>query len=163
MTYVIGIDPGLHGALALLEFQSGDPHPTIHFARDMPLAKVRGKDQLELGVLAGWLCEPRFLADEPHVWIEDVHAAPGQGVSSMFRFGYAAGAITGLVVGLGLAITQITPQRWQHIAGVGDKGPDAARHRAGQLFPRSAQLFERKMDHNRADAALIAFAGWHSL
>jgi len=92
------------------------------------------------------------------VFVEEVNAMPGQGVTSMFRFGHVAGAIEGVCAGLGLAVTKIPPKEWQAIARV-RKDPDAGRLRASQLFPLSAGLFARKMDHNRADAVLIGYAG----
>lgn len=41
--------------------------------------------------------------------------------------------------------------------GLPDK--NASRGRAQQLFPRQAELFSRKKDIGRADAALIAYYG----
>jgi len=38
------------------------------------------------------------------------------------------------------------------------RGDDAGRLRAAYLFPSRSNLFARKMDHNRADAALIGYA-----
>jgi crossover junction endodeoxyribonuclease RuvC len=89
--------------------------------------------------------------------IERVHAAPGQGVSSMFRFGYAAGALAGIVTALGHTVSFTTPQHWQKITQT-KPSPDAGRLRAAEVFPEAAHLFMRKLDHNKADAALIALS-----
>jgi crossover junction endodeoxyribonuclease RuvC len=83
---------------------------------------------------------------------------PKQGVTSTFRFGYAAGAIAGVVAGLQLPMTFITPRMWQKAAGVGPL-PDEARQRASQLYPATAGRLVRKKDCNRADAILIARYG----
>jgi crossover junction endodeoxyribonuclease RuvC len=76
----------------------------------------------------------------------------------MFNFGFCAGAIIGLVVGLRLPYSLVTPQRWQKLAGCGPN-PDEARRRAGQLYPDAIQYLTRKRDAGRADAILIARSG----
>jgi crossover junction endodeoxyribonuclease RuvC len=161
---VVGIDPGITGALALFDTPAGPGEPRLIEVADMPTAsqKVnqRNKSHVILPALADIL---RRWTDLPFdvevsVFIEEVHAMPGQGVTSMFRFGHVAGAIEGVCAGLGLAVTKLPPKEWQAIARV-KKDPDAGRLRASQLFPLEARLFARKMDHNRADAALIGYAG----
>jgi crossover junction endodeoxyribonuclease RuvC len=52
-----------------------------------------------------------------HVFIERVAARPGQGVTSMFRFGLTAGQIIGLVAGLRVPYSLVLPQRWQRLTG----------------------------------------------
>ena len=59
---------------------------------------------------------------------------------------------------MGLPITIITPQRWQKAMEVRG-GKDGSRERAMQLFPMQSDLFKRKKDDGRADAALIALYG----
>lgn len=160
---VIGVDPGLTGALAwlLVHDNGGAQLLEVH---DMPTATVqRGrslKAEIQMPVLAQMLREGpgTGLGLPTAAYIENVHAMPGQGVTSMFRFGYATGAVAGVVAALDIGLSQIAPQEWQRIAQV-RKDPDAGRLRATQLFPQSAALFGRKKDHNRADAALIAYAG----
>jgi crossover junction endodeoxyribonuclease RuvC len=97
-----------------------------------------------------------------HVVIELVAARPGQGVTSMFNFGFGAGAITGLVAGLRLPYSTVTPQIWQKNAGCGPS-PDAARQTAGRLYPAAALSLARKKDSGRADAILIARFGLRHL
>ena len=93
-----------------------------------------------------------------HIILEKVAARPNQGVSSMFRFGYCAGSIYGLIVGLQLPVSYLLPIQWQRAVGVG-ASPDAARQRAAQLYPLAAPQLTRKRDAGRADAILIAHAG----
>ena len=155
---IIGIDPGIHGAIALVE-HCADNRLRVVASRDLPLVLVNQKHELMLAGIVAIVAEyDALLQDKPHVLIERVHAAPGQGVSSMFRFGYAAGALAGIVTALGHTVDYITPQAWQkrtHTAA----NPDAARLRASEIYPDAANLFVRKQDHNRAAAALIATAG----
>jgi crossover junction endodeoxyribonuclease RuvC len=59
-------------------------------------------------------------------------------------------------------VTIIEPMAWKkfHQLRGGDK--ETSRQRALQLFPTAHSLFARRMDHGRAEAALIALYGLHS-
>jgi crossover junction endodeoxyribonuclease RuvC len=83
----------------------------------------------------------------------------GQGVSSVFSFGRSAGIIEGVLAAFDIPTTLVTPQAWQKAMAVRD-GKDGSRERAMQLFPASAELFQRKKDDGRSDAALIAKYGY---
>ena len=83
---------------------------------------------------------------------------PGQGVSSMFAFGRNVGTIEGIMAGLVWPVCYVTPQAWQKAVSV-RQGKDGSRLRAIELFPSYAQLFARKKDDGRSDAALIAWYG----
>ena len=98
-----------------------------------------------------------------HVFLESVHAMPGQGSTSMFRFGEGYGLWIGIISALLLPMTKVTPQAWKKMlmAGIGDK--DAARQRAQELFPDCAGQLSRKLDIGRADALLIAEFGRRTL
>lgn len=92
------------------------------------------------------------------VLVEKVGAMPGQGVTSMFTFGYGAGVIEGVVATLGLSFRFIAPQSWRGIVGLrGDKS--GARAMATRLFPLHSSAFARVKDDGVAEAALIALAG----
>lgn len=160
--YFFGIDPGINGGIALLE-AVGSRSPQLVWAHTLPTVHSGTHYELNLHDIDALLDDPRFVIDGvvPQVFIELVHAAPRQGVVSMFRFGWAAGALAGLVVARDYPLTYFTPQRWQKAVGV-KPDPDAGRLRASQLFPPKAELFARKKDQHRADAALIAYAGWLS-
>lgn len=161
---VIGCDPGVTGAVALIALKGSGI--SLLDVVDIPTSqhKVNGsmKNHLMLPALADVF--RRFSESmNPFSWdvdvfIEQVGAMPGQGVTSMFRFGFASGALEGVAAGIGLRVHRVSPREWQPLARV-QKDPDAGRLRANQLFPDQASKFARKMDHNRADAALIGFAG----
>ncbi len=87
--------------------------------------------------------------------IERVGAMPGQGVSSMFNFGAAYGTVIGVVSALKIPVHFVTPAKWKkHFGLSADK--EEARARALQLWPGRAEMFARKKDHGRAEAALLA-------
>ena len=90
--------------------------------------------------------------------IEKVSAMPGQGVTSMFRFGYAAGFCLGVVTGLGIRTEMVTPRAWKKEMKVG-KEKDQARQIITDLYPFNVDDFKRKKDVDRAEAALLAVYG----
>lgn len=155
---MIGIDPGLTGAVALV---AGERALRVW---DMPtVADGRGQCVCP-ALLADLLGEAVELAraqgeDRPRVILERVGARPGQGVASMFTFGRAAGIAEGVVGALGLPIRLVTPERWKRQARLSGKPKDASRTLAVQLFPEIASELARKRDGGRADALLLAFFG----
>jgi crossover junction endodeoxyribonuclease RuvC len=149
---VAGIDPGLSVALAVLNESGVVP------VEDLPIYQLpsskRLRPELDLATLRQLLCARAI----DHVVIEQVAARSGQGTVSMFRFGFCAGPISGLVVGLQLPYTFVLPKTRQRAVDIGPS-PDQARQRAAQLYPQSAPQLSRKRDGGRADAILIARHG----
>lgn len=155
MSYMIGIDPGCSGAIVVLQSERC-PEP-IEWMR-MPTLKEGKASRVDCAELV------RFLEDfdNGHAYVEAVHAMPGQGVSSMFSFGHAAGSVMGVLAALRIPVTLVTPQRWKKAAGLIGKDKDAARSRAIQLWPRWSALGKKGEGQALADAALIArFGGGH--
>jgi crossover junction endodeoxyribonuclease RuvC len=154
---IIGIDPGMTGALALL-----DDDLELVDAYDMPVAD--GK--ITAVFIAVWLeqiCVTHGTA--PQVVIENVHAMPGQGVSTTFKFGKAAGIVEGVSCAHPQAF--ISPQQWKKHCGLKKKpgqsdseAKDMSRLLAIQTWPSQAEghfKFKAK-GQARADAALLAKA-----
>jgi crossover junction endodeoxyribonuclease RuvC len=147
MTVTIGIDPGITGAIAA--FIDGELLDVVDMpAADGSVIAAVLRSELVDFALAGF-------DDRPTVVVEKVHAMPGNGVSSMFRFGRAVGVIEGVVGGLGWPLLWTTPQAWKKPAGLIGKDKDAARLLAIETWPEHAAIFARKKDGGRADAALI--------
>jgi crossover junction endodeoxyribonuclease RuvC len=117
----------------------------------MPILEVNKKKTISPYLVADILKE-----EAAPVYIEKVAAMPGQGVTSMFNFGKGFGVLLGAAAGLGLQTTQVTPQTWMKALKC-QKGKDANRQRACELFPQYSHLFSRKKDDGRADAALLAY------
>ena len=151
---IIGIDPGLSGAVAM--FNAGNGFLVIH---DMPTVQVKRGKSLKNEVSPAMLA----LLLEQHdghidrAFIEQVGAMPGQGVTSMFSFGRSVGMVEGVLASNYIPTYYVSPQTWQKAVGI--KGKNESRARAAQLFPRYADYFSRVKDDGRADAALIAFYG----
>lgn len=151
---VIGIDPGIKGALAVMEkgrITSVQSLPTI-------ATGVGSRREIDLPQLAHAL--DALGKHEPvRVYIEQVGAMPGQGVASMFSFGRSYGGILGVLAGLFMSTTRVTPQQWKREFSVGaDK--EQVRRRASELLPDCAHYWPAKAHDGRAEAALIALYGY---
>jgi len=153
---ILGIDPGLSGALAFYDTEAN----TIDVI-DMPCVELMRNKKLKREVSANMLAEHLDGRAVAGAFLERVNAMPGQGVSSVFSFGRSAGVVEGVVAACRIPLTLVIPQTWQKVMNVRD-GKDASRERAMQLFPASADLFARKKDDGRSDAALIAVYGFQS-
>ncbi len=95
-----------------------------------------------------------------HAYIERAQAMPKQGVTSMFNYGKGFGLWLGLLIGIGLPYTLVSPRRWK-AAMLSDMPKDkgASILRAKQLFPQCASQLQLVKHHNRAEAPLIAAYG----
>lgn len=177
-TVVIGIDPGLTGAMSLITREG------LQACVDMP-HMVRGtgagsvKNQVNAAELAeilrswtaGYDTKTEVLVMmELQNPLPAVRATPGQGrgfqimqgSASIFSLGMTAGIIEGVVVALGLRHEMVPPAEWKKKLGLSAKGVDkkaVARTMAVRLFPQS-NFFARVKDHNRAESALIGHYGY---
>jgi crossover junction endodeoxyribonuclease RuvC len=157
MRTVIGIDPGISGAIALLT-GNGDLR-----VEDMPtMTMMNGDRRIDQKALASMLREWDFLYEPQLAVVEHVHAMPKQGVVSSFNFGYSVGSVHQALASVGgLEIRLVQPQVWKAIYGLrgGPENKDASRTQASLLFPRHGHLWARKKDHGRAEAVLLANYG----
>lgn len=145
---ILGIDPGLHGAWALIS--DGD----LFVVNDLPIIGAGKQKRLNSGALSDlW----RKL-DISLVVLEEVHSMPREGVASAFKFGYTCGQLLGVVEGLNIPVVFVTPQVWKkHFRITSDK--EDSRKKAIELFPSNREHFQLKKDHGKAEASLIALWG----
>lgn len=146
---VVGVDPGASGAIVLL-----DNDVPIEWTL-MPTMKVGSATRVNAAALAKWFED----SQAEHVFIEQVGAMPGQGVTSMFNFGHSCGTVMGVVAALVIPHTMVTPQAWKKAAGLIGTDKDAARSRAIQMWPYWRELDKKGAGQALADAALIARYG----
>lgn len=153
----VGIDPGLHGAVAVLRDNE------YIGVWDTPTTIVkRGKKKHTVYLPASMVAVLNKIANafgsSLTVGLEEVHAMPGQGVTSMFSMGKGSGLWEGIITALGMSLVRIPPQRWKKEMLADGKGKDkqASIVRALELFPEAAPQLARKRDEGRAEAILIA-------
>jgi crossover junction endodeoxyribonuclease RuvC len=151
--YVCGIDPGLTGAVAIL-----DANGTLEALADTPTLSLkvqRGSKQVYDVPGMAALLRP-YTGQHAHVIIEESQPMPGQGTHSMFTVGLGYGVWLGILASLALPYTSIRPAVWKKAFSLG-QDKEASRLRAQQLFP-GAEL-RLKKHHGRAEALLLASYG----
>ena len=149
---IIGIDPGLSGAIAVMEKNK------ILNIFDMPVMAEgkKNKRQLNSAQLVQLLKENILKNEEVSVVVEQVNAMPGQGVTSMFNFGQTFGAIKGICAALGLPIFFVRPSKWKKHFELINSSKDSSRTKAIEMYPSIAYKLAKKKDVNKSDAILIA-------
>lgn len=142
---VIGIDPGLSGALGVIT-DSGE----FVGVADLPVIRDRNLAWIDGGLLRSMILD---FSGPKRVVVERVSAMPKQGVSSSFQFGVGFGSILGVVQSLGLPIEFVRPADWKRALGL-SSDKHASLHKARLWYP-SADLTLAKHD-GRAEALLVA-------
>ena len=149
---VIGIDPGLNGAIAVLQ---DNKVKEIFDVPVMPEGK-KNKRQLNSAQLVKLLKDIISGNEEIVVIVENVSAMPGQGVTSMFNFCQTFGAIKGICAALGLPIFFVRPAKWKKHFDLINSSKDASRTKAIEMYPTLSDQLSKKKDVNKSDAILIA-------
>ena len=149
---IIGIDPGLSGAIAVLE------NNKVVKIFDIPVMSEgkKNKRQLNSALLVNLLKENIQKDEDVTVVVEQVNAMPGQGVTSMFNFGQTFGAIKGICAALGLPIFFVRPSKWKKHFELINSSKDASRTKAIEMYPNLSNQLAKKKDVNKSDAILIA-------
>ena len=154
MTRILGVDPGIHGGLAVVEFNDGAA-PQIVDAIDVPVVGLKAKERVDTQAIRTWI----ELLRPAHAMIERAQAMPKQGASSGFKYGRSVGALEATIALCGIPMTIIEPTAWKKFHGLRGGEKEQSRQRALQLFPAAHALLARRRDHGRSEAALIALTG----
>lgn len=152
MSFTVGIDVGLGGAIAVLD-DAGNV--AVH---DCPIFDLKGtKREVDAVGLAALF--KRF-PEGTRVVIERAQFMPGQGGSSSFNYGTGYGVYKGIIAATGLVHVMVAPGKWKRDLAV-SKDKEDARRQASRLMPQGAIFWPLKKHHGRAEAALIAYWGRH--
>ena len=148
---IFGIDPGLSGAIAVLENEA------VIDIIDLPVMSEgkKNKRQLNSAQLAQYMSKNVENLNKTSVVVEQVNAMPGQGVTSMFNFGQTFGAIKGISATLKLPIYFVRPSKWKKHFDLINSSKDASRTKAIEIYPSLAEKLSKKKDVNKSDAILI--------
>jgi Holliday junction resolvasome RuvABC endonuclease subunit len=166
--YVIaGIDPGLTGGIAIYNQADGE----WLYIGELPVViekdpKGKKKDVKSIDVVALAKLLKEYNVD--YVFIEKVHAMPGQGVTSMFTFGEGYGRVNAVAELCTKEVRRMTPQVWQKIVfGSTDKTTppkERAVALAIRLIGKPPMKHRGRVPHlGMCDAVCIARAGSVSL
>lgn len=144
-TGTCGIDVGKTGAIAFL-------HPTETKVYDLPYVG----DEPDVGTLRNWLTDFK-MGRQVTVAIEGQQSMPGQGVSSTFTLGKGYGMLLATVMLSGVRVIVVRPTQWKKDMGIPPKSDkDYSRLLAMRTFPDMQKDLQRKKDHGRGEALLIA-------
>jgi crossover junction endodeoxyribonuclease RuvC len=150
---VLGVDPGIRGGLAIVN--DGNGVGILIDAIDIPTVGSGARERIDVTAVRDWIhrLEPSFAL------IERAQAMPRQGASSGFKYGRATGALEAAVTSCAVPLEIIEPTAWKRFWRLPPKDKERSRQRALELFPAAHTLLARKLDHGRAEAALIALYG----
>ncbi len=158
MPVIAGIDPGISGAIALVDTQHPD---TVVNVWDMPTLDIkRGKTikrRVDIQQLKFTLLDLGIF-NCTAAYIEDVGGMPGQSAPAAFSFGYSTGLVVGMLACLEIPCTAVTATTWKRALKV-NSDKDGCRYAASQFMPRAACYWPLKKHDGRAEAALIARYG----
>lgn len=159
----IGIDPGLTGAIAVID-DTSRPIAMIDVARQRrDVVKTAIKDELDGYTTYVQLSERivKYPNQEWHGWIETPFSTPGgnmMGTNSLFQ---TYGGLKAMLDILNVHVNTLRPSGWKKSFGL-TKNKDHSLAIARELWP--TLRLENQQDHNRAEAVLIAEYGrlvWH--
>lgn len=145
----VGVDPGFSGAIGIV---GDDGYVEVH---DMPVLGEGAQKFVD-----GYVLREILLGANPRrIVIEQVSARPGQGVSTMFRFGAAYGAVVAIATSIGCPVSFVTPVKWKRKMGLVNSSKEASRALAIRTFPHARDRLKRKKDDGRAEGLLLADYG----
>lgn len=158
---ILGIDPGLYGAVAFWDRQTLSTQPS-------PVVKSAGRgNEINWDWWVDALMETLMYFPEPHyAFVEKVGPRPNESRPAAFKFGFNTGGIRGIIAAWKVPVTPVHPQVWKKAMGVAaDKQVTIAR--ACEMFPSAADQFRpvrgtrtKQQAEGAAEAALIAEYGW---
>lgn len=151
---VLGIDIGVFGAVAVLTDQA-----ELIDVHDIPCLHDGPKNRQTIN--APLFAELVYKTHATRAFVERVGPRPAEGAVGAFAFGDCKGVVRGVLAAAAIPFVFITPPQWKRVVGVppGKDMKDMARSVAISRWPGKADLFKRKKDDGRAEAALIGLAG----
>lgn len=165
MICFIGIDPGLSGALALITDKA-----EFKDLIDIPImAKSKGTGRVKncvnakgvYDIINRWKLIHK--KEEFVVYMENVSSRPGDGAAGAFSFGDTFGTLKAVCACSGLNLNLVTPAAWKGYYKLPSADKEVARAFAISQFPSASEYLQRKKDHDRAEALLIALYGLRNL
>lgn len=178
MRLYIGIDPGLTGAVAVID---SDGRALVVHDTPSTVVERSGRKRSEYLVreMAALLDQAVFIGPsaKPLILVVLEHqqafpgrrhekcrtcgsTGPGQGSVSSFLTGRGFGIWEGIIGALKFPVDEPTPAHWKPAVGIPNKSDkEASRVRALKMFPEMGEQLSRKKDHGRAEALLLAEFG----
>ena len=163
--FILGIDPGAHGALVLLD--TLEPHTFCVW--DMPTDDQGVNPTGLVRTMEDVVQTVANVSDDDHciqAVVENVGSRPRQ--AGAFAFGLYTGILHGVLASFAIPFELVPPSMWKPAMGLRKlsdetqaQNKDRARMTATELFPQYAHMFSRKKDDGRAEALLLALYYHH--
>lgn len=154
--FIIGIDPGITGAVAVIskgKFVAVFDFPTLEIKVGNKL-----KTRIDLDALS-FLIES-YSKDVFVALIEEVgQITTKSDPFASFVFGFATGSVHGILTSNQIKIETVKPNVWKPALGL-DSDKSKSISKAIALFPEAETHLKRKKDHGRAEALLLAHFAW---
>lgn len=139
---ILGVDPGLKGALAFLSLDG-----QLIAIEDMPCLGKEVNAYMLANLIVG-------LGPVTTAVVERAHSMPKQGIAGAFNYGTGYGKILGVLAALHIPIVDY-PTSWKRRAKL-TTDKNLSRKRATQRWPEMAEEFSLVKHDGRAEAALLA-------
>ncbi|CAK9314245.1 unnamed protein product [Citrullus colocynthis] len=158
---VIGVDPDVSGAVALLRTNESISSAQVH---DSPHLQVLVGGRRRKRLDAKSIVQLLHSFNAPigtTAYLEQSTPFPQDGKQGWWSGGFGYGLWIGILVGLGFSVVPVPSLAWKNkfeLSGK-DTSKDDSRRVASELFPSLSPLLKRKKDHGRAEALLIAAYG----
>lgn len=165
---VVGCDPGSSGAIAFLDVDTN----ALLAVHDIPIDKVQVGKHMRSRINRPKLLHILYQARGAAVFTERPEARPMRGTNKqtgqttlrqpgamgMMTLGENYGTLLMGLTAAEMALTEVRPGIWKKAMSV-SASKDDARRRAEELFPYMINTFARKMDSDRAEAAILGLYG----
>lgn len=162
MRRILGVDPGMDGACALVDeidvIEVFDM-PRVSANRTSDLSKER--DEVSAPILIDQLVDLKERLGIDLAVLEWVAASPQMGATSAFRFGETFGITRAALAAARIPTHLVRPSEWKSQLKLPGKAKnkqaeDIVRARAMSLYPNSSRWLARKKDVDRAEAIMLA-------
>lgn len=144
----LGIDPGVSGAIAMIAKDG-----LLLELEDLPVSKVGTSNEIDVMALDSLLSLWEVDHLNCKVILERAMTMPRDGRVGAFNMGANFGRLQALLTVCSLSWSMVLPQAWKKSMGV-TKDKSSSILLAQRIFPGAS--LERKKDHNRAEALLLA-------
>ena len=156
--FVVGVDPGLKGALTLLDPYSREIIQVFDMPTIQRVLKAGGKRNYhDIGGLLQ-LAQYFKSADVSVACVETPGRRPGQASAAAVTIGYGVGALHTALISEGVRVEEVMANHWKRVMRVpADKW--GAIQRADQLFPNDYVRFRGRdggAADGRAESAILA-------
>jgi hypothetical protein len=147
----IGIDPGMTGAVAIVD--------THFIVIDCPVfEKMKSNERTSYDLLGMSGLLEQYQKNTFAV-LEELHPQSKPiGAVANFHMGRGFGLWEMALVANGIPYIKVLPNKWKKAMGL-NTNKDFSRQKAIELFPLAHERLKRKKDHGRAEALLLAEYG----